>query len=260
MKKSALWLKHDAHFGEHPKTLRLRRLAGRQADAAECGWWRIVEGAKRYGEWTFESDEHLEHVAGRYAQFVELYREVGFIDGLTIHNADEYQTPLSGAERVAKYRERNAPNVTPDVTAVTPREEKRREEKTRADARDGLPSLTDDVASAWEQATGRSVIGSGQFAQDYIDDATRRHGAPAVTAAILRARQQFTHIPASQALTVAVRGLLDPLPDGKQLAAAEREQEQATASRRRVQETLRRTHYAHTEPVFGCPACQEAAA
>ena len=138
---TGIWFRHAANFGEHPKTLHLRRLAGTKGDAAECGWWRILEAAKRYGSWTFDDEEHLRHVAGRYAVHLPLYRQVGFLDGLTIHNAEAYQAPMSGAERVAKHRASNASPVTPTVTDVTPRAEQSRIERAeqsngRADALD----------------------------------------------------------------------------------------------------------------------------
>jgi hypothetical protein len=126
---SGIWFRHAANFGEHPKTLRLRRLAGSKADSAECGWWRILEAAKRYGSWTFDDEEHLRHAAGRYAALIPLYRQAGFLDGLTVHNGEEYQAPMTGAERVARHRASNADHVTHDVTGVTPRVEKSREEQ-----------------------------------------------------------------------------------------------------------------------------------
>jgi hypothetical protein len=150
----SLWFKHDAHFHEHPKCIRLRRLAGVKADSAEVGWWRIVGAAKRLGDWSFEDEEHLREAAGRYYGFVSLYRSVGLLDGLTIHNAKEYQAPLTGAERTAAHRAHKGPSdvtpsVTPDVTGVTPREEKSREE--RVETRDGVTSKDpiDRIVDIW---------------------------------------------------------------------------------------------------------------
>lgn len=149
----SLWFKHDAHFHEHPKCIRLRRLAGAKADAAEVGWWRVVAAAKRVGDWTFEDEEHLKEAAGRYFGFVSLYREVGLLDDLTIHNAREYQAPLTGAERVAVHRAQKAPeNVTPDVTravtGVTPRVEKSREERENA-RNDVTNEPIDRIVDVW---------------------------------------------------------------------------------------------------------------
>lgn len=254
----SLWLKHDAHFGEHPKTLKLRRLAGRHADAAEVGWWRIVEGAKRYGEWAFEDEEHLAHVAGAYVRYVDLYRQVGLLDDLTIHNAEEYQAPASGAERTAKHRSaRNVDVVTP----VTPREEKSRTEKSRERA-SGLPHLTDDVNAAWAKACGVFVIGSGDFAARLIDDVCRRHPEAAVIRAITDARAAYTTIPSTQQLAVGVRGILDPLPTGKDAQRAASEDREAIRSRRAVQATKRQAHdtgWHFDTPDPMCDACKAVA-
>lgn len=138
---SGVWFRHAANFGEHPKTLKLRRLAGKRADAAECGWWRILEAAKRYGSWSFDDDDHLIHAAGRYAPFIPIYREVGFLDGLTIHNGEEYQAPMTVAERVAKHRSSNADHVTHPVTDVTPRAEQTRADKKEQSNDDGRADL-----------------------------------------------------------------------------------------------------------------------
>jgi hypothetical protein len=132
----SLWFKHDAHFHEHPKALRMRRLAGARADSCEVGWWRIIASGRRLGRWTFADEEHLEDAAGRYYRFVPIYREVGLLDGLTIHGGDDYQSPMTGAERVAKHRARNAGVVTPGVTDVTPRETRQEREETEDDRAD----------------------------------------------------------------------------------------------------------------------------
>lgn len=173
---SALWFKHDAHFHEHPKALKLRRLAGAKADSAEVGWWRIIAAAKRFGAWTFEDEDHLAHVAGRYAGFLGLYRESGLLDGLTIHNADEYQGPLSGAERVQKHRSRNEPTVTPAVTDVTPREDKSREDKSREE-------IPRDAADVYWQLTGKYPAGR---ALDWIDNLASTYGGEATIRALVK--------------------------------------------------------------------------
>lgn len=105
-----IWFKHDAHAEDHPKFIRLRRLAGNKADAAEVGWWRLVAAAKRMNEWSFEDEEHLRHVIKRYYGFVELYRAVGLLDGLVIHNGDEYQASQDpkARTRMGVYRAKRA--------------------------------------------------------------------------------------------------------------------------------------------------------
>ncbi len=102
-----------------------------------------------------------------------------------------------------------------------------RAEPRRAEtpAREGLPHLTDSVAAAWSDATGVSLLGSGEYAANLIDDACRRHPEATVAAAIATAREEFAFVPSTQALATAVRNRLDPLPTGGK--AAESDQERA---------------------------------
>lgn len=130
-------------------------------------------------------------------------------------------------------------------------------------AREGLPNLDSTVARQWETATGRGVLASGNYASEYLDDACRRHPVYEVSAAIIRARKQFEHIPDAPSMVAAMRPILDPFPDAKAAAKAEREREAAAASRRGTAATLRRNHElgAHRdEPHGACPVCQEATA
>lgn len=127
----------------------------------------------------------------------------------------------------------------------------------------GLQHLTPEVCAAWEGATGRSVLASGHFAGEYLDDACRRHPSSEVEAAIIKALQRFDRIPAPQPLIVAVRAILDPLPDHKATAALERQSTEADASTRRVLATLKQNHAlgGHREKRHPrCPLCQESAA
>lgn len=126
-------------------------------------------------------------------------------------------------------------------------------------AREGLPNLTDDVAAAWVAASGRTVLASGAFALDYIDDACRRHSSEAIVAAIIEARGTFNgSIPSTQQLTVAVRAILDPLNAPRVSAVEEAQHEADDRHARAVAETLRRAHAigAHLEPHPRCPECQ----
>lgn len=128
---------------------------------------------------------------------------------------------------------------------------------------DGLPNLNSTVAAIWEEATGRTVLASGAKVAEQLDDACRRHPPSEVGAAILRARRTFDHIPEVNALASALRRLLDPFPDGKATEAARREAEAQAASRRRSEDTLRRTHDlgAHENaPRPNCPSCKGEAA
>ena len=131
---------------------------------------------------------------------------------------------------------------------------------TASDAREGLPNLDSGVSHFWEEATGRSVLASGSYAAEYLDDACRRHPPSEVGAAIIRARQTFDHIPDAASMVSAMRPILDPLPDRKAASAKDREAEERAASRKRTAATLRRTHAlgAHAaEPHPNCPSCNE---
>lgn len=131
-------------------------------------------------------------------------------------------------------------------------------------AREGLPHITASIIGAWETATGLSVLGSGAFAQDYLDDAARRHPETRVLEAIVAARARFNHVPSAQALAAKVRQLLDPLPSAsKDDGRAERELEERRASERRELATLRRNHEVggHEDTASPrCPLCREGAA
>lgn len=129
--------------------------------------------------------------------------------------------------------------------------------------RDGLLHVTPLVQDAWLDAAGLTLLGSGRFAQDTIDDSCRRHPESKVIAAILEARDSFTHIPAAAALAGAVRNRLDPFQDTKVTKAQESERREADAGRRRVQATKRRNHeigFHADEPDPGCDACSGNAA
>jgi hypothetical protein len=147
-------------------------------------------------------------------------------------------------------------------TKAQPRQtEHRQTEPSNGRAKDGLPNLTDSVSGAWEDATGRSVLSSGEFAIGYLDDACRRHPDAAVITAIREARSDFERIPTTQQLTVAVRSLLDPLPDAKAVAAAESSEDEQRRHAKAVQRTVLATHErgAHQDdPDPRCPECKTA--
>ena len=118
----------------------------------------------------------------------------------------------------------------------------------------------DNVDAAWSAATGKTLLGSGQYALDYIEDATQRHGVAAVITAIRECRSDYSHVPAPQPLATAVRNLLDPLPSGKDTAAAEAVKREEIRSRRAVEGTIRTAHKAgfHDETADPrCPLCKE---
>ena len=155
----------------------------------------------------------------------------------------------------------------PDAAAFStrmPSKAKQSKEEPSNRAREGLVNLEEVATTAWEQATGRTILGSENWAASYIDDAIRRHGPEKVAAAIVTARSQFDHIPEPAALAAAVRHLLDPLPDARQSAAAEeeadREKDQAARDRANRRNLLRARHNSghHVEASDPeCPLCRE---
>lgn len=200
-----------------------------------------------------------------------LFVERGILDMTTdgrfeMHGLDSIRAERSRhASSAAKARWSNAPGNAPSIADASapsmPRQVQTSTDKTST-ARAGLTSLTPTVSTAWERATGKTVLGSGEFASGYIDDACRRHPAAEVVMAILTGRATFERIPTTQQLTVAVRGILDPLPDAKQAQKAEAEGREATRSRRAVQATKRQAHetgwHADT-PDPMCDACKAVA-
>jgi len=143
----------------------------------------------------------------------------------------------------------NAPSIANARAAAMPRrEETRREETREARATDG----------AWEAASGRSLLASGNYAFGYLDDAVTRHGDAKVAGAIAQARKTFPHVPETNALASAVKRILDPFPDAKVVDAELREQERQTTSRRGTESTKRLIHSygQHADsPDPTCPDC-----
>lgn len=103
----------------------------------------------------------------------------------------------------------------------------------------GLPHLTPAVAAAWEEATGKTVLASGNFAITYLDDACARHPEAAIVGAITTARRGYDHIPSTQQLAAGVRAVLDPLPKGKEVEAVVSKVESQELERAR-QDRIRR--------------------
>lgn len=219
----SIWFKHDAHFHEHPKTMRLRRLAGSRADAAEVGWYRILAAAKRLGSWEFEDEDHLRDSIGRYYGFVELYRSVGYLDGLTIHNGEEYQAPLTPAERQRVSRAQRDKRHDAPVTDVTPRVEKSRESRADTGARD---IESQDPADAYWQLTGKYPADK---TLGWIDDMAAKFGSPAVIRALAQA---FT---ADRAVATLLGRTQDILrAESRELDRREREDEQRRLREKRA--------------------------
>lgn len=189
-----VWLRLSATFHEHPKMLAARKEAGTRADSAELGWYRLLMAAKRYGRWSFASEEHLVHVAGPYYRFVPIYRQVRLLDGLTVHDGDSYNAIKTDAERKAEQRERDKasregvtserdmPRDMPRDQSVTLEREKERERTDRErDARARHDEWDDPEGEAltWLARHGCDIRpGNGYHRQ--LVTAVERHGVNAV--------------------------------------------------------------------------------
>lgn len=130
----------------------------------------------------------------------------------------------SNAERNAR---RNAERNAAAPGGRMPRQEETRREETSTPRAsddgpsDGLPHVTDPVAAAWSEATGRTVLASGDFALRTLDDLCERQGEASVLAAVPLARRQFERVPSPQQLAAALRNHLEPLPAGRAVPVEE---------------------------------------
>lgn len=242
-----------AQFGAF---LKVQLLAGRQTNR---GRFRSIAALKNL-------------LPTSYVRFVDFLVDEGDLAVLTdgtvyVDGWDEWQEgDLTVKDRMARLRNRQrnggvtsavTPTVTSTVTGASP--------TAYANASASAESVGEGSGEglaerAWSEATGRSLLGSGAWPLEYVTDAVGRHGDAKVAEAIRRVRAGFPHVPQTNALCAGVQKVLDPFPDAKKLAAVEREQEQAVASRRGVEATLRSMHWQHAEPHPRCPACQETAA
>lgn len=124
----------------------------------------------------------------------------------------------------------------------------------------GLPHLDSAVAATWEQATGRTVLASGNYAAEYLDDACRRHSITDVCVAVLKARKTFDHIPDAAQLVSAMRPILDPLPDRNAVVKAEDTTKRSAAAKRELLLTKHSGGYHIDAADPDCPKCQKGAA
>ncbi len=171
-----VWLRLSATFHEHPKMLSVRKDAKRAADSAELGWYRVLMASKRYGRWTFASEEHLEHVADSFYRYVPLYRKHRLLDGLTIHDGESYNAVKTPAERKEEQREREVSRegVTsqrdmPRDQNVTLEEREKREKNTEREE-----THAPDAAVSLYQRTGRYPTPK---VTSWLDDLCREAGA-----------------------------------------------------------------------------------
>lgn len=186
---------------------------------------------------------------------------------------DEWQEgDLTVSERMSRLRNRRrnagvtdtvTATVTEPVTSTVTRASPSANANAVADASSpegglGGTAIPRDVQAAWESATGRTILASGRFPYEYLDDACRRHEAYDVIVKIKRARAQFDRVPEVAALAMAVKALLDPPLDPKAVKQA------ADPPRRRAgtpDPALLKARHNRGEhidaPTSDCPSCRE---
>lgn len=174
------------------------------------------------------------------------------IHGLAVER--EKRTSDARASASARWSGRNATAMRPHSERIASKAEHSQDEQSIA-RDDGLPHLDKTVMGIWEQATGRTLLASGNYAAEYLDDACRRHPLSEVGAAVLRARKSFDHIPDAAQLVSAMRTILDPLPDRKQVAAVEDTAKRTAAGKRQLQLTQHSGGYHIDSPSPDCPKC-----
>lgn len=175
-----VWLRLSATFNEHPKMLAVRKDAGPRADSAELGWYRILMAAKRYGRWTFASEDHLSFVSGPFYRFVVLYRKHRLLDELTVHDGETYNAVKTAAERKEEQRDRDRMSregVTRDRDM--PRDQNvtldKREEKEKRETETWPTADADrDCLDTYHELTGYRPW--GQWSGDKLREAVADYG------------------------------------------------------------------------------------
>jgi hypothetical protein len=180
-----VWLRLSATFHEHPKMLMVRDLAGPRADSAELGWYRILMAAKRYGRWTFASEEHLSHIAGAYYRYIDFYRRSRLLDDLTVHDGDNYNAIKTDSERKAEQRERDKVSRRP----VTPQ----RDQSVTLDDRQTEKTEKTDIAGDRDSLDTYHELTLyrpwGVWSGDKLKAAINDYGDPAVDEALRQEAQ-----------------------------------------------------------------------
>ena len=87
-------------------------------------------------------------------------------------------------------------------------------------AREGLPHIDEATAKVIEGLTGRTLLQGGPKQLTELDRLIEDHGPEAVQAALRRVAEGHDHLTARQLVWPAMK-LLEPMPDGKELAKAE---------------------------------------
>ena len=245
----------DTSFPLDDRMMRLRAsLPPAEFYAAVGVWWHIVAAAWRRAErkpGLLTCPEAPEAIASLVS--------VGLLDRserlpLRAYNGWVGRALSSRATQTDRKRRQRGSGASPDGsnpermsrgtdvghrgTARDPREGEEGEVRTGTET-GGAGGPSDAVDAAWNTATGRTLLGSGEFAARIIEDTTRRHGEAAVVTAIRECRRGFDHVPAVQPLATAIRNRLDPLPSGKD--AKEGEQDRARSARA-VTATIAKVH------------------
>jgi hypothetical protein len=252
-----IWLRLSATFHEHPKMLAVRAEAGSKADSAELGWYRLLMAAKRYGRWTFASEEHLAYVAGAYYRFVPMYRRARLLDDLTVHDGESYNAIKTDAERKAEQRERdkasresvtNKRDMARDQS-VTLEEREEREEREDTKRESGRARPSDDLwsdpeweALVWLQRHGCDIRPGNGYHQKLVV-AVERHGINAVIGMMDRLAEAGTRNGDVKGFLFGAIDALDSRsrPKTSDLEKGDREEERERVHRARLEKTRRET-------------------
>lgn len=264
-----IWLRLSATFHEHPKMLALRKDAGRAADSAELGWYRVLMASKRYGKWTFASEEHLQHVAGSFYRYVPLYRKHRLLDGLTVHDGESYNAVKTPAERKEEQRDREKSRDDVTDERDTPRDqnvtleerEEREESKEREDTR-AQPEWDDPEHEAvvWLARHGCDIRPGNGYHQKLVL-AVEQHGVNAVIGTMDRLAEAGTK---TGDIKGFLFGAIDALnarsrPSLSVMEKEDRDGQRSDSTARRVLATKIRAHETgghERSPSPGCPRCE----
>jgi hypothetical protein len=190
-------------------------------------------------------------------------------EGLVIPDGDAYTVRGLDAERGrraeagragAAMRWQSDGNANASADAMPNRAEQSRTEQSTP--RDGLPNLTPEAIRLLESKTGYLASQAGDRQLTEYDRLVGAHPLPDIHAAFTKLNPTGKAMTARQLVWSAVK-VLEPFPDTKQLASAEREQENEAAGQRHRVSSMRQIHgYGghEAEPRDGCPLCQEVTA
>ena len=104
---------------------------------------------------------------------------------------------------------------------------------------DGLPHIDDATARLVEELTGRTVLQAGTKQLTELDRLIEDHGPEEVQAALRSVAKGHDRLTARQLVWPAMK-LLEPMPNGKEIAQTEREAEAGKREDRIVEQMTRR--------------------